>query len=1022
MSGDSCTESSVKKGEDQEEQSVASAKGVFDQPLLALSYSSSAAPAKSEDEDSELLFQDLDFSEYEGGIVYGPSTDEAEQRRGSVGGESPSVTAEGDFLTSPPQENSDEDEGEQSVASKGPVVLTLSRSASNKSTASVIKESQSIASKGSAMLTLSRSGSKKSAASAKEEQSIASKGSVGLTLSRSASKKSAASAKGGQSIASKDSVSLALSRSASNRSAASAKEGQSIASKGSVSLALSCLASNISAASSKEGQSIASKDSASLALSRSASNKSAVSAAGEQSITSKDSVSLALSRSGSHKSEVTAVSSKEQDVESSRDPDSDSTTSASESTKAEDDSALEESEVTTEEIESKPAKKSLPPLFPRRTLSNAGSKKNHEKFGSASFFGRSRSNPIKPEHTEKSLEKLLKASSEDGMARLRRNLVPSSSRSIASVPSCAEDSVEIIAMDSRASAASTAKSEARDDTMQDDAKLAATSEVTKDADSVVATEEANSKGNTFTETVNGIYDTLSSVSNEIQDPWPNPWSDAGPTMTAAVGGTPNPHAATPTDNGESVIENVVGMVLNSNVSGAPTENKSEGNDAEPQTDEILPNPSACNSDRVEALLVEACDIPQIELNSTVNSTKDSKGVDLASCTSAEYADENIENPAELLEDWKELLTTADTVGSDKSSEKGDEDKKEKPRRQSSLWKRTRSMVKNRYSNASQQAVVDESKKVDRPEQTKKTKGQKFKLGYLCLLSPCSKKLSTIEEVDESPEGGANTRPTETKTEQVLSPAIENNQEVDSEQIVLEVKSQDDLVEILGSNEGSPASSPPAESPAREEQKAMDTPSAAEPIRNSVETFGANIEESKSDLIQLDYDVSKQEKSWLSDLQSIAESYTGHEPEKTFSGEMSTLGELDDGITGRHNLFGNINFYIGAASKAVQHNLYDVPIQEFEKLRDMACGSGADQPSLLDNGVTATESHDSIRCKKAGEGVNSTGANPFSVVFSELVEVLECGPGNSMKRPTTKPSTTRFEEEKIEMFGSTSVGY
>ena len=100
---------------------------------------------------------------------------------------------------------------------------------------------------------------------------------------------------------------------------------------------------------------------------------------------------------------------------------------------------------------------------------------------------------------------------------------------------------------------------------------------------------------------------------------------------------------------------------------------------------------------------------------------------------------------------------------------------------------------------------------------------------------------------------------------------------------------------------------------------------------------------------------------------------------------------------------------------MQHNLYDVPVREFERIRELTCGAvPEEQISLMDKGMSATESHDSIKLKKKS-GQASKRSNPFTLVFSELVDVLECGPG--LEKMPTGSTTKKFEEEKIEMLGS-----
>jgi len=185
----------------------------------------------------------------------------------------------------------------------------------------------------------------------------------------------------------------------------------------------------------------------------------------------------------------------------------------------------------------------------------------------------------------------------------------------------------------------------------------------------------------------------------------------------------------------------------------------------------------------------------------------------------------------------------------------------------------------------------------------------------------------------------------------------------------------------------------------------------------------DIEEAKSDLVQLDIASSKQNsRSWLTDLPSI-ESMMGRDPHKTFS-DVSTIGDLSEGADGQI-MISNINFYVTAASKAVQHNLYEVPVRELERLREVACCSAGteEQASLMDkDGVSGSMSNDSIQASKRNPGAMGAkkSTNLFSIALSELVDVLECTPmANPSRKPTLSTSNQKFEEQKIEMFGSTS---
>lgn len=145
-----------------------------------------------------------------------------------------------------------------------------------------------------------------------------------------------------------------------------------------------------------------------------------------------------------------------------------------------------------------------------------------------------------------------------------------------------------------------------------------------------------------------------------------------------------------------------------------------------------------------------------------------------------------------------------------------------------------------------------------------------------------------------------------------------------------------------------------------------------------------------------------------------ESMLGRDLHTTFSEEETSYADISkvDSNTGGRSQINHINNYYAAATKAMKHNFYDVPRREFEKLKELTSidQTKTEHLSLMDKDITATESHENIYATNNMQGKErKKPKNPFTIIFSELAEVLECGCGDVPRQPVTK----RFEEEKME---------
>lgn len=808
----------------------------------------------------------------------------------------------------------------------------------------------------------------------------------------------------------------------------------------------------------------------------------------EENIDSAVADTISLKSSSSVSKVVSSQSSKDQESETSASEGNESPEEPSDASSDEvgaEDVLEGPPEESTEQIEQeKPSRRLKPPLFPGRSRPNKRSLKGKMKPGIASFF-RSRSTP--PSKTNKLNKNVVEraTASLDGRVENARDStsmsgsvtggvmaessvvgvsvtgISDAGSATASVHSCSEKSVEVVTVHSTVTSVPEYEPvEALHHKQGPLPPATAKPKVCEAAESVAnnASSDAEVCAKTMHETMDKISTEMSRASDEIQDPWPNPWAEDAGTLTlgqvhSAPGLAMNPHIVSKEAPADSVLENVVGVVLSSGVAAsASMEGKVsiESYVALDTTDlisvdNILTYPATLNPNLVVASLAEeARTNAAFEGEQTAEEFIDqSSHQGEGSCEDQESESEKreigtMESPDTI---WKELLASEESSTAGllaKAIEKKEEEQGEnngEARRQSSLWKRTKSIVRTRrnsHKNLYQAGEAAKNGKV-----TASTKKQKFKLGYLCLFSPCgSKQLATIEEAeiehDNLFKSGAKAK-VEAKANPVaaltvVTPEIESFAEEATDETN---QACDDLVEGLDNTESSDVQSPDSNS-IQTRRGADDSVAQVDVSQGTLNSCRAKarkpsrvkegtpeIEETKSDLVQLDLANSNQNsRSWITDLPS-GESLMGQQgPQKTFS-DFSSIGDVSGGVDGPNgpNMISSINYYVAAASKAVQENLYDRPVRELERLRDFSCAGAEEQSSL------ASMSNDSGQAnKRTGAAVGTKkSANFFSIALSELVDVLECTPLANSPRKTTRLSSPnkRFEEQKIEMFGSTS---
>ena len=301
------------------------------------------------------------------------------------------------------------------------------------------------------------------------------------------------------------------------------------------------------------------------------------------------------------------------------------------------------------------------------------------------------------------------------------------------------------------------------------------------------------------------------------------------------------------------------------------------------------------------------------------------------------------------------------------------------------------------------------------------KASKFKLSYLCLLAPCTSKKTSVPKVThqtpaQEPPLVSDTQPpmlsvASKSAEQVEADTVDHMTEEATKRTILE------MIEIVESED-----SPEHQRSASNIQAMTSSPTDLAETKTELE------EETKEELAPLDTAASSSKhlsRSWLSEFPSQEETFTDGGKGGTLSylssfGDMSKATDSEPAAAPPNEMRSNLNSYFGAIAGAMQRTLYDAPVRELEKLRDMTCASptATDSDRQVEADPVAVPSVD-----KAAYGAataikqrhqSKDMSNPFAFAFHELVDVLEIGAGS-----TTARKKNKFEEEKLEMMASAS---
>jgi hypothetical protein len=521
---------------------------------------------------------------------------------------------------------------------------------------------------------------------------------------------------------------------------------------------------------------------------------------------------------------------------------------------------------------------------------------------------------------------------------------------------------------------------------------------------------------------------ISATSSEINDPWPNPWSTLSNTDATQVQNAPLPGPQNASDNKTpvSVLDSVVGVVLSSNLDESPKDLSEtylrlkalslEGSKDTPEMVEEVGSADPADGQQTEcteepeALKEIGPHDPNKDLSPLPNPTRDELTKQPSSVASVDFI--------EIRDDangWEELLAQeAADLGVDQDQAKPTNTEENqggnnKAHKQSSLWGRTKSILRAKQDKGA------------RGERKKRKKG-KVRLGWLLRLNPyaCTK-LSTIKEIEEKAGDGRKlnddaTMKSALRTDRVVN-LTESDQAADAERCeeltATEIMSNiESYIVIQADGVADPVTNSFVEHPS--ETMTARTPKQVYP--GAVTDSG--IDETKSDGNNLpSLTPSKQlARSWLDELPSM-ESMLGRDPHTSFSEEASSFYSADiskvDSTAWGASQINYTNDYVAGATKAMKHNFYDVPRREFEKLKEMVYiePTKEENTSLMDKDITATEKGESIytatKNMKGKERMKSK--NLFTMIFSELADVLECGCGDVRRQPFKK----RFEEEKVE---------
>jgi len=496
--------------------------------------------------------------------------------------------------------------------------------------------------------------------------------------------------------------------------------------------------------------------------------------------------------------------------------------------------------------------------------------------------------------------------------------------------------------------------------------------------------------------------------NDIQDPWPNPWLDAEMNGELPEASNPiKPDESTPASAPEPVIDRVVGVASgleDHSVASAASQPKVRASITESSSllshmkayvekngSSVKSIPSEKEQDDAESFVTQHTDH-----QSTFQAEVFVATAPVRECITLE---DNVE--AAILDYWDGFVPESRTDASSLKGEQNNADSKTNATTKSKAGAPAGSKVKPAKTRPFwKRAKIGTLKKKENDGESKPTIGKKFKLAYLCMLQPC-KKSDATKAVGKARVGGD--RAAEQNTEKAesadnaISPSVAKSTSASPDDIMdmeeMGTRTIEELDHILNPNES------------------HDDLTAADPMPDStVQAVRSDMEETKEDLRQAE------PRSWLSDSPSDDSATRRNTNLSVMSSYDLSRAESD---VPQDTMMGTLGYYADVAAKAVQYNLYDVPVREFEKIRELTChhDSGLDvgrQLNLLDRDIGASDSQQDGINVGTNDKVDpsKTSANPFAVVFKELMDVLECSPVRTSTQPYSKKRA--IEEAKVEM--------
>jgi hypothetical protein len=466
---------------------------------------------------------------------------------------------------------------------------------------------------------------------------------------------------------------------------------------------------------------------------------------------------------------------------------------------------------------------------------------------------------------------------------------------------------------------------------------------------------------------------------EIEDPWPNPWLGAREHLENHRGLNVYPNVAP-----KSALARVLGAVSGGSKSTVDTSkagnvgyNKSES--ASVSTEELAgDSPAAVSSAPPKEEEEEVADTVPMSLSkedkfaqtcttavapterATLNQGQVAPVAHDQTILRSQLCKEIIEKSQSLKpipikeqstiikedsidekEQWASLELDADT-------------KEDKP----SMWKRTKLCLKSKK-------VSDSATSRSMEPPSSSSKNGKFKLGYLCFLSPCAKLKNSKDSAREAPvdnsgvsvlpdgiHGQSDTTKNSTgDTDDGLLPYI---------QILDHKESNDGLIkDLLDANVS--------------EAPDQDDPSPAETGTSGVDGKVPAVS-------------APQGNSWLPVL--------GSNMSGTNGGTLGTLSSNtfgDEGLSKTYleepSVMSNFSNYVVAAQQAVEFNLFACDCGGMSAQED----APADQASNNENRQLIRKDAPAPAADTGGVS-SKWGGNLFSKVFGELMDVLECSPG------------------------------